>query len=154
MIKKIILFCSTLAITAASGLSLDENSALDFFKKGQERARAFDPAVADMYADSATISTRRVFADGTEKTLSMTGAKYKERLKALLPVARDRGDTSKYSNISVIIEGSRAKIKATRYSELKNYTDDEYFMVVEETSPGVLHVVEEHTMTVPDSQKR
>src|SRR5688572_3832598 len=38
---------------------------------------AFDPAVADLYADDAAISNRRTYPTGEVRVLSLTGTQYK-----------------------------------------------------------------------------
>jgi hypothetical protein len=69
-----------------------------------------------------------------------------------MPVAKARGDTNKYSEVTATTEGNRAKIKANRYSEMKNYTDPEYYVILEQTASGDILVVEEHTMTMEKAQ--
>ena len=39
-----------------------------------------------------------------------------------MPLAKARGDRNTYSNVSYTREGQRFRIRASRFSELKNYT--------------------------------
>lgn len=92
------------------------------FADYQKRARAFDSASADLYCDSATIRNVRIHPDGQRRTLELSAPKYKDLIRAAMPLARARGDTNTYSDIRYSKEGSGIRITATRYSELKRYS--------------------------------
>lgn len=101
-----------------------------FFSEFETLNSQFDVAVADRYSDSAKITGIRIQADGTEKTIVFDGKKWKQLIRDLMGLAKERGDSSKYSNVKVTADGDMAKITASRYSALKCYQDNDYYLVV------------------------
>lgn len=99
-----------------------EESAEKLFAEYQTRANEFDPTAADLYCDTATIRNTRTYPDGQQRTLELPAPKYKELVRAAMPVAQARGDTNKYSEVAYSQEGTNVRITATRYSELKQYS--------------------------------
>lgn len=83
--------------------------------------RAFDPAIADLYADDAYIENTRTYPSGEERTLVFPPAQYKALIRQAMPLAKTRGDTSTYSDAVFSVEGERVRIDALRYSNLKQY---------------------------------
>jgi hypothetical protein len=83
---------------------------------------AYDPGVAELYADDALIKNKRAYATGQVRELTLPAAKYKALLRQVMPLAKARGDRSTYSEVSYASEGERVRIQAARFSELKNYT--------------------------------
>lgn len=120
---------------------------LDFFKRYESLSNAFDPTVADMYSDDANLHTLRKLPDGTEQTFKMDGAKWKELVKDTMEISQKRGDKNEFSDITVTLDGDVAKIKATRYSIIKCFTDNQYYMRVKKQSDGVLRIIEEFAET-------
>ena len=82
---------------------------------------AYDPGVADLYADEAVIRNRRIYPTGDVREMTVPAPKYKTLIRQVMPLAKARGDRSTYSEVSYAAEGERVRIKASRYSELKNY---------------------------------
>ena len=68
------------------------------FKAYADEEGRFDPAVADLYADDAVIRNKRTYPDGQVREMTLPAPKYKELIRAAMPLARERGDTSRYSN--------------------------------------------------------
>lgn len=97
------------------------NEAKDFFAEYIRLEHAFDPAIANLYANEAIIRNKRTYPTGQVRELSMPASKYKELLRASMPLAKQRGDTSTYTDISYSPERNGIRISADRYSELKNY---------------------------------
>ena len=120
---------------------------MDFFKQYESLSHAFDPTVADMYSDEAMIHTIRKTPDGVERTLKMDGSKWKELIISTMEISQKRGDKSEFSNIAVSMDGDVAKITASRYSTIKCFTDDKYYMRVKKQSDGVLRIIEEFSET-------
>ena len=116
---------------------------MDFFKKYESLGHAFDPAVADMYSDKAMIHAIRKLPDGVEQSMKMNGTKWKEMIVSTMEISKQRGDRSDFSNVSVSMEGDVAKIKASRYSATKCFSDEKYYMRVKKQSDGTLKIVEE-----------
>jgi hypothetical protein len=125
--------------------SAGPQSAEQFFDRFVALGRAYDPAVADLYADDATIQSVRRGPDGTSRTLQFIGEPYKRLIRSAMPLARQRGDRDRYSDVSVAAEGGRARIRCTRYNELKRYTSP--FELVLERSGNSWQIIEEHSET-------
>jgi hypothetical protein len=53
-----------------------EGRARAFFARFLESSHAFDPVVADFYADEARIVSIRKYPNGTERIFEMKGAEY------------------------------------------------------------------------------
>jgi hypothetical protein len=84
--------------------------------------RAFDPAIADLYADDAVIRTRRTYPTGEVRDLTISAADYKALIRRTVPLAKAAGDISRYSGCTYAPEGGRVRIACARYSQLKDYT--------------------------------
>ncbi len=83
--------------------------------------RAFDPAIADLYADAALIRNKRTYPTGQVRELTLPVSQYKSLIRAAMPAAAARGDFSTYSGVSYVMEGKRVRVSAKRFSELKRY---------------------------------
>lgn len=121
--------------------------ARDFFSRYEKLQKDFDPAVIDLYADTASIKNTRRMPDGTSRDMALTGAAYKNLLRQALPVAKERGDTSKYSEINYLAEGTGIRITANRYSELKKYSSP--FSLLIKQLDGKWLILEELTESRP-----
>lgn len=110
----------------------------------EQLGRAFDPALAELYDDSAVIRNTRIYPDGSTRVMTFPAPKYKQLLRSLMPVAKARGDVSTLRDVTFTAEGDRVRIDAIRYSHLKNYTspiswlvgrnEDEDWVIFEEIS--------------------
>src|SRR5215211_5645227 len=86
--------------SAASGAEpQDLAQAKRVFNEYVSREQAFDPAVADLYADEALIQNRRSYPHGQVKVLQMPAPKYKELIRSAMPLAKSRGDKNSYSDV-------------------------------------------------------
>jgi len=150
IIKMVIII--TAMLLHASAWALDATKVENFFNRYVELNEKFDVSVSSMYSDKAKIHTFRRYPHGLERAVKLTGSQLKDLLNKGMPVAKQRGDISKYDEIQISIYGNQAKIKAKRYSVLKCYTDKAYYMVVEEVLDGGLQIVEEYTETQPQSE--
>jgi len=83
---------------------------------------AFDPAVADLYADDAVIRNRRTYPTGEVREAVVPAAQYKLLVRQAIPLARARNDVSRYSACTYAAEGARVRVVCARFSELKGYT--------------------------------
>ena len=129
--------------------AIDNSSALSFFENYQKLSKEFNPEVISLYSDEAKISSLREYPSGQTREISMTGKEFKELLKKVLPLAKARGDISHFSEIQISIESNTARISAHRYSQLKDYTDESYYMVIKEIEDQKLMIIKEHTGTRP-----
>ncbi len=109
---------------------------------------AFDPAVADLYADTALIKNRRTYPTGQVREATLPATKYKEIIRTAMPVAKARDDRSLYSTVTYTPEGTGVRIKASRYSVLKQYTSPISLLVAPDPK-GTWLIVEEITESRP-----
>jgi hypothetical protein len=96
-------------------------TAKQFFAKFVSLGEAFDPAVADLYSDEARIENTRHYPDGRTSKMSFPAPQYKQLIRSVMRLARARGDLSKFSDVKYEIAGDCVRIKANRYSVLKDY---------------------------------
>ena len=73
--------------------------ARQFFERLVDMERRYDPALAELYADSARIAKHRRLPDGSMQYGSMTGAAHKPLLRRWLPGAAERGAHNEYSDV-------------------------------------------------------
>lgn len=83
--------------------------------------RAFDPAIANLYADTALIRNKRTYPAGQVRELTFPVSQYRSLIKTAMPLAAARSDFSTYSDVSYAMEGERVRITAKRFSNLKKY---------------------------------
>lgn len=92
------------------------------FETYVQLGHAFDPAVADLYADNAVIKNTRRYPTGQVREIKLEGAQYKALIRRAMPLAKARGDHSTYSEITYELnDDGTVGIEASRYSELKDY---------------------------------
>jgi len=112
------LLASMPAPSRASGLE----AARTLFQRYQQLADAYDPALADLYCDAAQVRNTRRHPDGTSRTLELPASRYRDLIRAAMPVAQRRGDRSTFSDARFAPEGDAVRITAMRHSVLKDYT--------------------------------
>lgn len=100
--------------TAAEPLA----EAKQLFATYTARLNAFDPAVADLYADDAKIENTRKYPDGTKRTATIPAPKYKAMLRDAVPAAKQRNDTSEFLAVEYKPQGEKVRIESTRFSNL------------------------------------
>ena len=83
---------------------------------------AFDPAVADLYADDAVIRNRRTYPTGEVREAAVPAPQYKTLVRQAIPLAKEKNDISRYSACTYAAESARVRIVCARFSVLKNYT--------------------------------
>lgn len=118
------------------------------FSQYQSLARAYDPAVADLYCDTALIRNVRTFPSGEKKTLELPAPKYKELIRSVMPIAKARNDYSTYSQVRFIPEGSNMRIMAARHSALKDHTSP-VSILIGQCGGTEVRVLEELSESVP-----
>lgn len=112
------LFVCTAALTTETSIE----GARQCFDRYVALYAAFDPAVADLYADDAKIQNTRIMPDGEKRLMALPAPAYKALIRQAMPLAKARGDTSKYADVQLSKEGDKVRVTATRYSELKKYS--------------------------------
>ena len=109
---------ASLAIAAlAWGQDSGTDAAKQLFAQYVALERAYDPSVADLYAEDALIKIRRKPPMGDPQDVIIPAPKYKTQLRELAPVAKVRGDRSTYSGVTYTPEGEFVRINASRVSE-------------------------------------
>ncbi|MGZ8940237.1 MAG: hypothetical protein ACXW32_13600 [Limisphaerales bacterium] len=132
------LLITNLLVRAAT--STEEAKA--FFNTYTNLSAKFDPAVADLYADDAMIKNKRHLADGGTREMTMQAPAYKNLVRSAMPLAKQRGDTNRYTEVAYKEEDGKVRITSTRYSELKKYSSP-FTMVIAKRGDKWLIVEEE-----------
>ena len=83
---------------------------------------AFDPAVADLYADDAVIRNRRTYPTGEVREATVPATQYKALIRQAIPLAKAKNDLSRYSGCTYTAAEPRVRIACARFSTLKDYT--------------------------------
>jgi hypothetical protein len=124
-LQSVMAFFSALLVVAVMAPQADGGDrigrAKELFDRYIRLERAFDPAVAELYSDDAIIRNKRTYPDGQVRELTMPAPKFKQLVRAVVPLAKLRGDTSTYSDVTYTPEGDGVRIEADRYSKLKKY---------------------------------
>jgi len=108
------------AAPAAEATGAARQSAEALFSRYVDLEHAFDPALVDLYADEAHIQSRVIVPGKPPIVRDWKGTEYKELLRRGLAKAKEtRKDLNYYSAVTYLREGSRVRIKATRYAELQ-----------------------------------
>lgn len=148
-----ILMACGIASGAVADPSLDRE-ARDFLARYIALGEAFDPAVAELYADDALVKAYRRYPFGLERAMEMSGVAWKELIRTAMPWAKAQNDRSDFRVPEFQVDGGRVKIKANRYSFRKCYLDTGYYMILARQPDGSLRIVEEYTETQPQSDCR
>ncbi|WP_368563327.1 hypothetical protein [Pseudoxanthomonas sp. UTMC 1351] len=127
-------------LVAAPAAAQDQTQVKSIFAQYQSRAKAFDAGVADLYCDTAVIRNVRTYPDGQQRTLELPAPKYKELIRAAMPLAQAKGDYSTYSDVVFTPENVGFRITAVRYSVVKQYSSPVSLLVGDcgDGSPGIL----------------
>jgi len=141
------LFC--LLVSSAS-YSADKADFIAFFNEYQRLISEFDVSVNKMYADDAKIMGVRKKLDGTEESMTIDGVRWKSIILASMERAKKIGDRSEYSDIKFDINEDKAKISATRYSNVDCFNDKRFYIVVKSTNDQ-LQIVEQFMETPAQS---
>lgn len=116
---------AALCVSAVAKVQGEERlaAAKALFETYVQLEHTFDPAVADLYAHDAVIKNTRHYPTGQVREIELEGEQYKALIRQAMPLAKARGDRSTYSEITYELkDDGSVVIKASRYSELKDYT--------------------------------
>jgi len=141
---------ASMAVTAvpAQQVASPVDQAKALFARFVQLEQAYDPRVADVYADDAVITNKRTYPNGEIRELTFPPRKYKQLIRQALPVARARGDRSTYTQCVYEPQGPRVRITCARYSELKKYSSP-YTLVVGPSGSGRWQILEEFSESRP-----
>ena len=96
--KSGIVVVSLLLALSSHSTKAEEPGKFDtFFSEFETLNHQFDIAVAERYSEQAKITGIRIQPDGSEKTTVFDGKKWKQLIRDLMSLAKERGDTSQYS---------------------------------------------------------
>jgi hypothetical protein len=124
------------------------DDARELFDRYVQLERQFDPAVAELYADDAVIKNTRRYPNGEVRELTFPAPQYKRLVRQAMPVAKARGDTSSYSDVTYSAERTGVRITATRFSHLKQYSSP-FSMLVAPNASGLWLIREELSESRP-----
>lgn len=112
----------SIMVAAVASAQASNDAAKQLFEQYVALGHAYDSTVADLYSDDALIKNKRAYPTGKVRELTLPAGDYKTLIRQAMPLAKARGDRSTYSNVKYTPEGSRVRITASRFSELKKYT--------------------------------
>lgn len=147
--KLILVFC---LLVSSISYSAEKADFQQFFDEYQRLSAEFDASVNKMYADDAKIMGERKKSDGTKEAMTIDGTRWKTIILASMERAKQIGDRSEYSDVTIEVDGERAKISATKYSAIDCFTDNRFYMVVESTADNQLQIVEQFMETPAQSR--
>ena len=122
--------------------------AKQFFAQYLALEQAYDPNVADLYADDALIKTRHKPPMGDAREVTIPAQEYKTLLRQHMPVAQTRGDRSSYANVTYTQEGALVRIDASRLAEPRKNASPITLRVGQSTS-GRWFIYEEWSAAPP-----
>lgn len=113
------------------------------FETYVELEHAFDPAVADLYADDAIIRHTLRDPAGPDQEREWSGVEYKRQLRQVMPLAERLGDKSRYSEVTYEPrDDGTVSIRGVRLSERTGKTSP-FELVVAPHPEGPWVIVEE-----------
>jgi hypothetical protein len=126
-----------------------EEKARAFFERYTKLERAYDPAVVDLYADSAEIRKSRRLPDGQLQHGVMSGAEFKRQIRRWIPGAEQRGARNEYRSVQFQDLGNGyVRITSERLQLPQNYTFPQQ-LVVGPDSSGHWLIWEDRTEAAP-----
>ena len=146
-----VLICAALAYVDFTAALTDDTVGSESRDVAEVRARideyrslsaSFDPALARLYRDSATIALHRIGVDGEKQKQEFKGEAYKELLLSSLEVAKAAGDRSLYLDPQFSEAENKVQVTLTRYSEKKHYTAP-HSMTFEKSEGGAWLIAKE-----------
>jgi hypothetical protein len=133
---KTLLPTATLALLlAAAPLRADAPAPVDVaaartvFAAFEAGDAAADPAVADLYCDTALIVDKRTLADGGIRELTIAAPTYKAQIREAMPLARARGASRQYRDVVFVEVAGGVRVTATRHS-LPEETDSPLSLLI------------------------
>lgn len=77
--------------------------------------RAYDPRLADLYADEAVIKSNQVDASGEPTWITVQGWKYKRMIREAMPKSRSTGYRASYTGARYELYGKNVRVSVTQY---------------------------------------
>jgi len=136
-----------LSLLLALGAHADEAEEVRAFFDNYVKLEAAFEDTSPLLNDTARLVTLR---DGTQR-MEMTGAQIKAMMPKVLEIAKQRGDTTTYSDVSVAPHGEGYRVTATRLPAAKCVEDKGFHLDVA-SAEDRWTIVEIYTETVSLSQ--
>jgi hypothetical protein len=111
-----LLLAATPLGAATPKADVDVDAARALFAAYEAGEAAFDPAVADLYCDTALIVDRQTLADGGIRELTLSAKSRKAAIRAAMPAAQARGERNDYRDVVFVAVDGGVRITATRHS--------------------------------------
>src|SRR5262245_32806549 len=109
---------------AAHSQNITPEEARKFFDRYVQLSDAYDTGLADLYSDSARItSLRRYPIANQNRTIKISGAQWRTMIRTSMPAARAKGDRSEFKNLRIEPVGDLIRVRADRYAVVKCYWD-------------------------------
>ncbi len=106
------------AAACSFGPATPEDHAKAFFERYRELEARYDPALADLYADSAIVRKFMLRASGdTFYGFATTGAIFKSSFPEGAAAAKARGAGNRYSGVTYARDGNDVRVTMRRYQE-------------------------------------
>jgi hypothetical protein len=141
----------TIAVLGGCSQRLTEAKANEFFDRYASLQEQYSVAMIRLFSDNAKVILSRRTADESVQFLMMSGAEWKATIAETIDHERSIGDYSSYEDVSVQIEGATARISAKRYSNLRCYYDEQFYLVVQMDQSGELEIIEMRADTQAES---
>jgi hypothetical protein len=109
-------------VAAADPKPADRQKAEALFSRYVELERDFDPAIADLYSDTARFEVRFVYPGGSSEVKTFPAALRKQQIRKVMPLAKRLRDLSFYTEVTYSQEGAFVRIRAKRYAELRKFS--------------------------------
>jgi len=77
--------------------------------------RAYDPRLADLYADEAVIKANQVGPSGEPEWYTVQGWQYKRMLREAMPKSRSAGYKASYSGARYEMSGKHVRVSVVQY---------------------------------------
>lgn len=110
--------------------------------------QAFDPALADLYADEAQIVNMKRGANGRQVTVPLPAPQYRQLLLHAMTIARERGDKHIYSELRFTREERGVRVTGLRIS-LQEKTSSPVSILFGPARDGRWGVLEEVVLSGP-----
>ena len=130
---------------------LTESEAGLFFFEYQVLEEGQSVAKADLFADDAKIILTRRSPEYSGKVLVLSGIEWKSIITESVEEEKVPGDYDSYSNITISVDNNTAKIVAQRYSNLRCYYDDTFYLILQRRQDGDLEIIEMRVDSQPES---
>jgi hypothetical protein len=119
-----------------------------FFQRYVALEQAFDPSLADLYADDALIRASQLLPNGRTKTMPIPASHYKKLIRQAMQIARERDDKRIYTEVRYAKEPRGVRVRAKRFFVLEE-TQYPFAALLGPWRDGEWRILEEFTLSQP-----